>query len=610
MSSQIINDDQNVVTDVGGGIISSVNNFGPTATTIGDDTTKNDYVNMDEPRVRLKVDHQDLHNYPPFQSFSMDSTEVSVNNIHSGNSSSDEDIDLIDMEEESFYSSSTNEHGDDNIWGLLSGVAGNIYEWYDFAVYGLLSSEIGTCFFPQGDKRMQLLSSFGVFLAAFIMRPIGAIVFGEIGDRLWGRKNALIMSIVMITVPSVLMGLLPGYATLGPSSCVILVILRMVQGLSVGGQLAGSYVMSIEQSTIHNRGFRGSVCDASSVGGFLLASLVTTIVRTIFDVEQVYNWAWRIPFWFSLVLAPILYKIVKETEESKFWAERSEQKEMEQIIREVENKQQTPAVVDLFSSPFYRRQLFGMIGVLGGTSSAFYMLMLFTPIYLSDLRELMGQKQADFLNLIIVAIHIVFVVICGKLSDTFLHRSDMIKMGLTGLIAAGPVMFGMFECESVAGILLSQVQFSLCLAICQGGIAAWEVELWMADPTLSFTGVAVGHNAASTIFGGTVPIFATTLYYYSDGLNEDEDDIYKRLIPGLFVSLLGMMALISLSFVVRHPHDLRTGEKKLRNIRNLDRKLEKKRRKRDIERNWLSNTVGSWTEAPAEPSSYIPPKAG
>ena len=125
-------------------------------------------------------------------------------------------------------------------------------------------------FFPEASPKLQLINSFGVYLAAFIMRPLGAILFGEIGDRLVGRKHALVFSILLITVPSILMGLLPGYNTWGMVSPILLVILRMFQGLSVGGQLAGSYVLSIEQSSSTTRGFRGSVCDASSVSLILL----------------------------------------------------------------------------------------------------------------------------------------------------------------------------------------------------------------------------------------------------------------------------------------------------------------------------------------------------
>ena len=136
---------------------------------------------------------------------------------------------------------------------------------YDFAVYGLLAPEIGSAFFPHTSKKLQLINSFGVYLAAFLMRPLGAILFGEMGDRIVGRKNALVFSILLITVPSILMGLLPTYKTWGAISPILLVLLRMMQGLSVGGQLAGSYVLSIEQSSSRSRGFRGSICDASSV---------------------------------------------------------------------------------------------------------------------------------------------------------------------------------------------------------------------------------------------------------------------------------------------------------------------------------------------------------
>jgi MHS family proline/betaine transporter-like MFS transporter len=152
-------------------------------------------------------------------------------------------------------------------------------------VYGLLAVEIGATFFPQSSKELQLVNSFGVYLAAFIMRPIGAILFGEIGDRIVGRKHALVFSILLITIPSILMGVLPGYDTWGYISPVLLVLLRMMQGLSVGGQLAGSYVLSIEQSSAKSRGFRGSVCDASSVRIlFLLVFISHTLSVRLFVV--------------------------------------------------------------------------------------------------------------------------------------------------------------------------------------------------------------------------------------------------------------------------------------------------------------------------------------
>ena len=411
------------------------------------------------------------------------------------------------------------------------------------------------------------------------MRPIGAIFFGELGDRVFGRKHALVVSIVLITVPSVLMGILPGYDTWSWVSPVLLVLLRMLQGLSVGGQLAGSYVLAIEQASSSTRGFRGAVCDASSVGGFLLASAVTSTVRFLFTAEQVNDWAWRVPFWFSLVLAPVLYNVVKHTEESKHWEERTDLKDTEDMIRQAEASDTTaqPAFMDILQSPFRRRQLAGAIGALSAVTSSFYVLLLFTPVYLSELRGIMSQRDADFMNLCVVACYIVFVLIAGKASDGFEHRMDLIRIGLPGIMVACPTMLGMFESNSWWGILIAQLQFGACLAMVQGSIAAWEVELWMADPTLSFTGVAIGHNVASTIFGGTMPLIATSLFYHMDNIaNENSDDfwvrMFPRLVPGLYVSILAILSWICVSFVVRHPHDVRVGNKKLKAIVEQDRR--------------------------------------
>jgi len=179
----------------------------------------------------------------------------------------------------------------------------------------------------------------------------------------------------------------------------------------------------------------------------LLASAVTTVTRSILSEEQVANWGWRLPFLFSLLLAPVLYKIVHNTEESKLWSERAEQKETEEMIRESEHAE-TPAVVDLFSSPFRRRQLAGAIGALSAVSSSFYTLFLWTPVYLSELRGIMREKDADLINFFVVSVQICFVLLAGKLSDMFPHRMDLIRIGLPGMIVSAPIMFYMFESES------------------------------------------------------------------------------------------------------------------------------------------------------------------
>lgn len=267
---------------------------------------------------------------------------------------------------------------------------------------------------------------------------------------------------------------------------------------------------------------------------------------------------------FSLLLAPVLYTVVSKTEESKLWSERVEQKGVAKIVREQEQRD-TPAVVDLFNSPFRRRQLIGMIGVLSAVTSSFYTIFLWTPVYLSELRGIMNEQAADLINFFVVSLYICFLLAAGKLSDKFPHRMDLIRIGLPALIITAPTMFGIFESGSWVGYVLAQLQFCFCLSLIQGSMAAWEVELWMSDPTLSFTGVAIGHNIAATMFGGTMPLVATFLYYVGEDVLDSSrgDSLWPRILPGLYISVLGCISLYCISYIVRHPHDLR-GDSKLR----------------------------------------------
>jgi hypothetical protein len=288
----------------------------------------------------------------------------------------------------------------------------------------------------------------------------------------------------------------------------------------------------------------------------------------------------------------LLYYIVRHTEESKLWSERTEQKETEKLIRESEHNTR-PAVFDLFSSPFRRRQLAGMIGTLCAVASSFYTLFLWTPVYLSELRGLMSDADADLLNFCVVGSYIFFILAAGKMSDRFPHRMDLVRIGIPGIIVACPTMFGIFESESWYGYLFGQLQYGFCLSLVQGCMAAWEVELWMADPSLSFTGVAIGHNVASTVFGGTMPLVATFLFYRSEELVAgDESALWPRLIPGLYISVLGCIALYCVSYVVRHPHDVRTGDTKLREAIQRENALWKKAKKAKKRRKEIEQQLG------------------
>lgn len=399
-----------------------------------------------------------------------------------------------------------------------------------------------------------------------------------------GRKYTLIASIILITAPSIMMGILPGYEVWGILSPILLILLRMMQGLSVGGQLAGSYVLSIEQSSANSRGFRGAVCDASSTFGFLLASMAATLVRNVWSDEQVDAWAWRVPFWFSLVLAPVLYYVIDNVEESKAWEDNEDKTTTTTQTEEKNEKQkyaETPqhqcdqksekslAIIDLFRSPFHTRQVWGMIFYLSTTMTAFFLLYVWIPVYLSELRGLLSQADAMLLNMLTVSFHIPMLVINGRWSDTFYHRKHLLRIGICGTIVAAPVMMYMFESvdSSFVGLLIAQLLMALCVSMMHGSNGAYEVESWMADPALTFTGVAVSHNLSACIFGGSMPLIGTYLVYLADdqisehGMSSHDSIGYYlwRMLPGFYISIFGFISLYCVSYVIRHPHDPHTG---------------------------------------------------
>eukprot|EP00494_Astrolonche_serrata_P025015 UN25275 len=182
---------------------------------------------------------------------------------------------------------------------MVAGI-GNLLEWYDFSVFGLLVDPIGKNFFPPEDKTSVFLKGFSVFAGAFVMRPIGGVLFGYIGDK-YGRLKALRISILMMAIPTAIMGIIPTYQTIGISSTVCLVIIRLFQGLSVGGEWAGAMIFTYETAPPKHRNLFAGVLQASSSGA-LVGSFVVWSCRQITTEEQMNDWGWRMPFAFGLLL--------------------------------------------------------------------------------------------------------------------------------------------------------------------------------------------------------------------------------------------------------------------------------------------------------------------
>src|SRR6476469_1475680 len=184
---------------------------------------------------------------------------------------------------------------------IAAGTIGNVLEWYDFAIYGYFATAIGRQFFPHEDPVAQLLSAFGVFALGYLMRPVGGALIGHIGDRL-GRRAALTLSVAAMAIPTFLIGLLPGYATLGLLAPIALTLLRMVQGLSVGGEYTSSMVFLVERAPEGRRGLMGALTSCGACGGILLGSAVGAGFAAMMPTAALESWGWRIPFLLGLVV--------------------------------------------------------------------------------------------------------------------------------------------------------------------------------------------------------------------------------------------------------------------------------------------------------------------
>ena len=184
---------------------------------------------------------------------------------------------------------------------VAAGTIGNVLEWYDFAIYGYFATAIGRQFFPHEDPVAQLLSAFGVFALGYLMRPVGGALIGHIADR-FGRRAALTLSVAAIAIPTFLIGLLPGYATLGLLAPIALTLLRMVQGLSVGGEYTSSMVFLVERAPEGRRGVMGALASCGACGGILLGSAVGAGFAATMSTASLESWGWRVPFLLGLMV--------------------------------------------------------------------------------------------------------------------------------------------------------------------------------------------------------------------------------------------------------------------------------------------------------------------
>ncbi len=399
---------------------------------------------------------------------------------------------------------------------IAVGAIGNILEWYDFAIYGYFATSIGRVFFPKADPVAQVLMAFGIFAIGFLMRPIGGIVIGYVGDRV-SRQTALTVSIVAMAIPTFLVGIMPGYDTIGIAAPILLTLCRIIQGLSVGGEYPTSLVYMIEKAPANKRGFVGAMGSSSAYIGMLLGSGVGAALGAVLSPEHLDAWGWRIPFLFGLVIGLAGYLLRRGSPEHPGH------------VRAV----LTNPVVEAFKN--HRLLLVKLSGVSAFLAVSFYLIFVYIVSWLELVDKIPPSKSLE-INTLSMIVLVPLTLLAGALSDRIGRKPVLIIGALAGLIFSIPLMYGMYH-QSTLVIQLSQLGFALVVGLFNGAMPALIVE--SAPAYIRTTVVALGYNLTMGILGGLTPLVASWLIHRTE----------NEMVPAYMIVAVAAISLIAVLFV-------------------------------------------------------------
>lgn len=398
---------------------------------------------------------------------------------------------MTDSQQQKVALSETVADSKKRIWAIVGASSGNLVEWFDFYVYSFFSLYFAHVFFPSGDTTTQLLQTAGVFAAGFLMRPIGGWLFGYIADR-HGRKASMLISVCMMCLGSLVIACLPGYGEIGLAAPVILLLARMFQGLSVGGEYGTSATYMSEVALEGRKGFYASFQYVTLIGGQLLAVLTVVVLQQILSDEELRSWGWRIPFFLGAALAVVA-----------LWLRRSLNETSEKKHRE---HRDAGSITGLLRN--HTRAFLMVLGFTAGGSLSFYTFTTYMQKYLVNTAG-MDARSASGLMTGCLLVFMLIQPIVGALSDKIGRRASMMIFGAGAAICTVPILMLLQNVQSswlaFALIMLALIITSFYTAI--SGILKAE----MFPPEVRALGVGLSYAVANAIFGGSAEYVALLL---------------------------------------------------------------------------------------------------
>lgn len=406
---------------------------------------------------------------------------------------------------------------------ILMALYGHVLERYEVTLYGFLSTLLTPLFFPQEDTLISSLLGMGAFAAGYLMRPIGGFIFGYIGD-IYGRKQALLSSILLVSFPTFIIGLLPTYAQIGIVAPIVLVVCRLLQGLCVGGEYSGAAVYFFESCRDNKTGFFGSIMSATAFCGAILGSFVGTLCTMTIMPE----WGWRIPFLLGAMLGVIGFFIRRGMRETPAFA-----LENERSIKEL--KIESP-FLKLFKTEKKNILCTFIIGATG------YVCLYISTIYLNSVisqKVNASHSIIMIINTLVLSFWVIFILMFGYLSD-FIGKKFILQLASWGLVLFSFPCFCLITyTPTLTNILIFQVLLSFLGASYFGVAAGFLPGLFHVKQR--YTGVATGLNIGQALLGGTTPFISTLLVYIS---GDQKAPAYFLIIAG--VSTIAAIRLASL----------------------------------------------------------------
>lgn len=372
---------------------------------------------------------------------------------------------------------------------VISGMLGNGLEWYDYALYGHMSIVFSQLFFPAGDAGKNLILTLLIFAAGFVSRPLGAIFFGRIGDK-YGRKKALTMSMMMMAIPTGCIGLLPTYEAIGIAAPILLTVIRILQGLSLGGAYSGSISYVVEHAPPDQRSAIGSVIKLSLVIGFLFGSIVSTLMAAILSEADFYSWGWRLPFFLGVGIGVVGFYIRNHGEESPVYEKAKKDGTLSKS-----------PVKDAFTKYPYKMLQAFMAYIF--VTIPFYIIAIYMIAYTK--RHLgLSEDDALLINSLAMATMLITVYPAARLADK-IGRRPVLLMAIVAMLLVAYPAFEMMQTGTFMAVLGGQVILAMILGWYLGPIPATLVEMF--PTSIRYTGMSLAYNLCA-ILGGFTPSVA------------------------------------------------------------------------------------------------------